>query len=213
MPRCKANTKKKGERGGKRCRRAASKGYKVCAMHGGKTPKGFDSVHTTHGRYIKDAPQRLLGRYEDAINDPQIVDLKAEMALVSSLIGEMLDQFESERYGSIWDDVRKARNDINRAMKTGDVQQMIDAYNYLDSSVDASYNEQETRDNLVKLIEQYRKLVESQHKLQTDADKLITIEDLTHSVMRLTAIIKDHVTDRKILAAINTDIREYMNAN
>ena len=150
--------KSKAKTTGKRCKKDVVPGYDRCNTHGGKTPRGWNSVHTKHGRYIKDTPIRLLDRYEDAINDPQIVDLKAEMALVSSLIGEMLDQFESERYGSIWDDVRHARNAIKRAMNSGDPKQMIDAYNYLDSSVNASYDEQATRDNLIKLIEQYRKM-------------------------------------------------------
>lgn len=206
--------KSKAKTTGKRCRKDVVPGYEVCNTHGGKTPRGWDSVHTKHGGYIDNPQERLFERYQNAINDPQIVDLKAEIALITTRIGEMISNLaDAKRNGSIWNDVRDARDEIKRSMNSGDFKKMIAAYDYLDRVVIAGYEDQSIWDNLGRLVEQQRKLIESQHKLQTDADKLITIEDLTHSVMRLTAIIKKHVDDRKILSAINTDIREFMNAN
>lgn len=208
MPQCRGKSKRSGER----CKNNASKGYNVCHMHGGKTPRGFASVHTTHGRYIKDVPERLYERFQDAINDPDMIDLKAEIALTESRTSEIIANIENERYGKFWDDVGDARNEIRDAMHSGVPGQLIAAYNLLDAVISDAQADQQTWDVLSKLVEQRRRLVESQHKLQTSADNLITVDQLMLSVVRIIGIIKEHVKDKKQLAAINLDIGEFVNA-
>jgi hypothetical protein len=47
MPQCTAKSKQSGER----CRRNASIGYSVCAIHGGKTPRGEKASRFVDGRH------------------------------------------------------------------------------------------------------------------------------------------------------------------
>lgn len=82
---CKAKSKRSGER----CKRAAMIGRDVCAMHGGKSPRGMDSPHTKTGRYSKDAPARLNARYLAGLEDPELCSLRDEIAMLDARTGEL----------------------------------------------------------------------------------------------------------------------------
>lgn len=56
-----------------------------CRMHGGSTPQGMASVHYKHGRYSKALAGTLLDRFEQSLNDPDLLALEAEIALVDAL--------------------------------------------------------------------------------------------------------------------------------
>ncbi len=199
--RCKA----KAKRTGKRCKNNAVTGYDVCRMHGGKTPRGWDSPHTTTGRYLN-IPDRLVTSYQQSLNDPQIEDLRAEIALIDARTSELLSNLDTERYGTGWDEIKNARDSISAAMKSGDPTLMISAFTELDSAVNTAYDNSNTWEMIVKLFEQRRKLIETLRKVQLDAETTITAERMTMLIAAVGRIIQAHVTDRKKIGAISTDI-------
>jgi len=86
--RCQARSKQSGER----CRRWACKGRRVCAMHGGRTPRGAASPHLVHGRHSKDLPSHLSERYAGMLEDPERAGLRSEIALVNVAITDRLER-------------------------------------------------------------------------------------------------------------------------
>lgn len=84
--RCTAISKRSGEQ----CRKPAMRGRAVCLAHGGKTPRGIASPHFITGRWSKDIPARLASGYEHARQDPDLLSLREELALVTAAIDDRL---------------------------------------------------------------------------------------------------------------------------
>lgn len=63
-------------------------------MHGGSTPRGMALPQTKHGRYSKDLPTRLLSRYEEAVSDPELLNLSAEIALIDAMTRDVMESLE-----------------------------------------------------------------------------------------------------------------------
>ena len=59
---------------------------------------------------------------------------------------------------------------------------------------------------IYEVIEQRRRLVESEHKRLVETKQMLSVESAMLMVSALTDIIKTHVTDRKLLAAITNDV-------
>src|SRR5690606_21539012 len=82
---CKATSKQSGQR----CKRNAAPGRSVCAMHGGKSPRGMESPNFKTGRYSKDAPSRLNARYVAGLEDPELCSLRDEIAMLDARTSEL----------------------------------------------------------------------------------------------------------------------------
>jgi uncharacterized protein YjcR len=198
---CGAKTKTNGK-----CKQPAMTNGK-CRLHGGKTPRGIANANTKHGRYSKDLPTRLAGRFEDAINDEELGTLKSEIALLDTRIGELLGGLDTEQTISAWQDVANARDAISAAMRSGKGNQLMDAFNYLDNVVNNANSEFEIWNNIVFLIDQRRKLTDSERKRMVDLQQMITAEQSMLLVTTLMRAVKTHVTDRHTLSAIANEIR------
>ena len=83
---CTAKSKQSGER----CKRWATPGASVCSSHGSKSLSGPASPSWVTGKYSKVLPQRLVARYEAALNDPGLLDLTRDIAAVTLGIEEAL---------------------------------------------------------------------------------------------------------------------------
>ena len=79
------------KRTGKPCGRWAMKNDTgKCASHGGKSLRGAESPSFVHGRYSTDLPEQLATRFAKTASDPELVDLRAEIALIDTRSGDLL---------------------------------------------------------------------------------------------------------------------------
>ena len=92
--RCTATSKQSGER----CKRAASRGRTVCAMHGGKSLRGADHPNFKTGRYSKALPHRLLRNYEKLRDDTALISMRDEVALLDL---KLLERVEAEDWPEV----------------------------------------------------------------------------------------------------------------
>ena len=84
---CTAKSKQSGEQ----CKRRATPGRNVCAIHGGKTRQGVSSGQFQHGRYSKYLPARLLERYEESRSDPDLLGFRDELALTDARLSQVVE--------------------------------------------------------------------------------------------------------------------------
>jgi hypothetical protein len=149
----------------------------------------------------------LAGRFEDAINDEQLGTLKSEIALLDTRIGEMLANVDTEQYGDIWKETHDGFHRLKSAIRGQDPTQTAAALNDLDAAIKRGYSDMSTWDNILKLIEQRRKLTDSERKRMVDLQQMITAEQSMLLVTTLMRAVKTHVTDRHTLSAIANEIR------
>lgn len=116
------------KRSGKRCRKPAMRGRSVCMSHGGKTPRGVDSPHFQHGRYSRSIPDQLLETYEHARQDPRLLSLREDIAMVDATIGGLLQQLDDEpkpaKDRRIWRQIGN-QIDLKRRLVDSEVRHMV----------------------------------------------------------------------------------------
>lgn len=147
-------------------------------MHGGSQPRGLARHNTTHGRYSKHLPTRLGERYEAALKDPDLLALKDEIALTDADIARYLSEIEDDEPDDMDAEERDAwRRKQNRA-----------------------------RANVHALIENRRRLVETERKRLVDLQQMMTAEQAMTLLAAVEAVVRKHVDDRDTLANIAADI-------
>ena len=65
-------------------------------MHGGRSLQGVDSPRFKTGRYSKCLPDRLVERYEEALNDAELTRLDNEIALVDARLQDVLERLRAD---------------------------------------------------------------------------------------------------------------------
>ena len=99
-------------------------GRDFCRNHGGRALAGTDHPNLRHGRYSKHLPQRLAERAAEAANDPDLVSLRDELALLDALTQEALGQLDAGGGAALWYELQRHWRTFERAMASGDTQAM-----------------------------------------------------------------------------------------
>lgn len=181
-------------------------GTHLCYMHGGKTPVGHALPQTTHGRYSKYLPARLAERYQASQSDAELLALREEVSLVDTRLTDLLKRVDTNEAGYWWKELKRVHKEYLDAQNDGDIAAMKKALSewgrilYAGTSDYAAWNE------VYNVLEQRRKLVESERKRLIEMQQVITSERAMLLISALVGIVQNHVTDSSTLAAISADV-------
>lgn len=195
--RCGAKT-----RGGQPCRQHAMANGR-CRMHGGASPSGLAHPNTTHGRYSKHVPTRMLANYEQAQQDPDLLNLREEIALLDARLSDLLRRVDSGESGRLWKDLRTAA----KAYRSGDEDQQMQSLLDMLALIDRGYMDTQAWGEISSLLEQRRKLVESERKRLVEMQQMMTMSQAQLLIARLYDVVTQHVSDRTTLAAIGAGLQ------
>lgn len=204
MAQCTAKSKQSGER----CKRAASRGYTVCSIHGGKTPKGIASATFVHGRYSKDLPGRLLSRYEEAQQDPELLNLRGEIALIESRLGDLLGRVDTGEAGSLWRHLRASWQQYRRAMAAENAGGMAAAMAEIGETIARGAGDAAAWSEIAGLVQDRRKLVESERKRIVEAHQSVELSRAMLIVQIVLDVMHRRIADRALMGAIARDIED-----
>lgn len=180
-----------------------------CVKHGGATPKGTASPHYRHGRYSKSLPSQLANRYQDALNDPEFLNLRAEIALVESLIDETLANLDAGGAFTVFKELRSSWSQLLRLQAAGRTAEADVVLAEVGQLIDAGSASGGAMHDLVTLIDQRRKLAESQQKRLVAMQQLLTVEQAMTFVGVVVAAVKAHVSDPEALSAISKEVERH----
>ena len=199
---CNATSKRTGEA----CKARAVNGSTKCYHHGGKTPSGIASPNLKHGRYSRYLPARLSGQYEASKNDPALLELREDIALIDSRLSDLIVRVDTGESGQIWKDLVETYSELDIAIRKKDSVSMMQSLTELNRLVNLGKDDYRAWSEIHEVIEQRRRLVESERKRLVEAKQTLTIDQAMLMISALTDIIRTHVTDRKILSAITADV-------
>lgn len=199
---CEAKSKQSGQR----CKRHAVPGKRVCVIHGGKSASGAASATFKHGRYSKDLPTRLAQRYHEAQADSELLELREEIALVDSRLADLLLRVDSGEAGHWWKELKRIYGEYQEAVGKSDVATMSKRLAELGGSIQSGTSDYHAWGEVYNVIEQRRKLVESERKRMVELGQMISAAAAMVLIARLTEVIQTHVTDKRALAAIAADV-------
>ncbi|MCB9150190.1 MAG: hypothetical protein H6641_15650 [Caldilineaceae bacterium] len=200
MQKCGAKT-----RTGETCKSWAVTGSKRCRMHGGKSPKGIASPQFKTGRYSKHVPTRLAARYLEAEDDPELIELRADVALLDARIADLLARVDTGESGQAWADVGAAFEDLRQANRKGDAAAATGAFRRLEMLIIKGSDDRAAWAEVFQLVEQRRRTVESERKHMAAMGQLVAVDKMMTLAGALLAAVKQHVDDKEALRLIAAD--------
>ena len=199
--RCTANSKQAGER----CKRYSSPGRTVCVMHGGRSRAGLAHPGLTRGgRYSKHLPTNLFDAYAQALRDPELLNLRDEIAITRARVNELLGTLHGDdRPGA-----RVSARAALRALKSARGERgRASAIKRLEEALDAAAAERKTWTAILAALDQVRKLTVAERRRMIDAGALIPVEDALLFAQTLLVAVRDNVQDPEALQRIHDRVK------
>lgn len=175
-------------------------------MHGGKSLGGIASGTFKTGRYSKYLTANLSEKYQAARADSHLLELREEIALVDTRLAELIERVGAGESKDLWRTLKAVNLELNTAIRGKDTTRMATAVRSIGEIIDQGTDEYQGWLGIFEVIEQRRKLVESERKRLVEMQQVITSERAMLMIAALVDIVRQHVADRSILAAINADV-------
>jgi hypothetical protein len=194
-------------RQGTPCQRWALAGRTRCRLHGGKSLAGPGCPQYRNGRYSHYLPERLRERYEQAEQDAELLSLKSEIALTDARLFDLLSRVDTGESGQRWAGFTKAYEEFQTSRRARDVPKMNVALAKIERDLAQATDDRAAWAEIGALVEQRRRLAESEHKRMVSLQQLLSIEEAMALMHRVVDVVTRHVTDRQALSAIVVEIR------
>lgn len=194
------------KRNGEPCPAYPVKGSTRCRMHGGTTPRGLALPQTTNGRYSRSLPARMAGRYAEAVRDTELLTLREDIALLDARLQDVLSRVDTGESGAAWSKVQDAYLDLRKARASADAGKMAEALTALGLAIEAGTADYAAWEDVRSLLDQRRRLVESERKRLVEMQQTLTVEKAMLLVGAIAGIVRSHVSDTAILQAISSDL-------
>lgn len=181
-----------------------------CRKHRGGASKGIAAGNFKNGRYSKYLPAGLQERYQQSVDDPELLNMRHDIALVDTRLSDLLKRSEAGESRTLWQQARSANDGIRQAMDNENWPAMETHVRELDRLVGEGLTDHDIWHEISDLLDQRRKLVESEQKRLVAMKQLITSEQAMTLIAALAGIVKRHVTDRVVLSGIQNDLTRLM---
>lgn len=177
-----------------------------CRMHGGGTPRGIANPNTKHGKFSKDLPTRMLADYEAELTDGELLNLSDAIALIRSRQKEIIRSLSTGGASAIWGELSETYGELMEAQRAKDKDQVSRSLKHIGELIRDGGADAKTWRELADLMEQERKLIDTEQKRRVAMQTMVTAEKGQLLVKALLASVNAHVSDKRILAAIGADI-------
>ena len=159
------------------------------------------------GRYSSRLPDRLASKYQEAIDDSRLLELRDEIGLIDVRLSELLSQIGTGESGRRWQQLQTAHSGIKSAIASRDSALLSTALTTLASVIEGGLMEQALWGEILTVIDHRRRLVESERKRHVEMQMMITSERAMVLLAAIVGVIKTHVTEPSTLASISSSIR------
>lgn len=195
------------KRDGSQCRMNAIHGTTKCKFHGGKSLRGVASPRFKDGRYSKFLPKGLVAKYEQATSDPELLNLRDNIAVMDIRLGDLLESVKHSKGGaSNWSQIKKISRSIRASLEHEKIEEALDLVAKLDLVARDGIDQAHTWSEIGVVMETRRRLTESEQKRLVAMNQTITAENAMMLVHALASIVKRHVKDRDALALISEEL-------
>ncbi len=177
-------------------------GGKISPMHGSN--KGEIDGVKTH------LPKSLCKHFERAINDPELLSLTKDVARLEGFIE---DRFEKMAAGplpaELWKSVEFYTKEIRARADSGDEKKAAEIpvlCRKLEEVVANGLGYEKSETEALTLIQEKRKVAETEHKRLQMIGGLITVQEAMALMGQVVKILHMHVNEPRVLKAIATDV-------
>lgn len=162
------------------CENAVVRNTRRCRFHGGRTPKGADSVHFKHGRYAKVIRKSspLSEAYQRALNDPTLLSLNDEIAVMVAKLEQVMARIQAGESNAGWSAVHHSLEAIEQAIEREDADAAVKHLRSAIAVAEGGLGEEAAWAEYIRYTNQLRKLIASETRHRAMMRLTITPERL-----------------------------------
>ncbi len=179
-----------------------------CKKHGGATPKGAAHPNFKDGkrsRYMP--PPDLYERYLGALTDPELTHHRDSVALVDSLIDEMLEGYEFGANPKRWAEVKRLVRRVEAANNAGDRHKAREAFEELLLVVEEGHAHAQKALAIVRLLEARRRHADSETRRRLSEELTFSYEVAVSYYLAMGRLARKHFGhDQARLTAFLNDV-------
>jgi hypothetical protein len=148
---------------------------------------------------MKSLPDKLALRYLESQSDPELLNMRSDIALVDARVEQLLDSTkELAPYIDFVGGLRSSLNEFKAAAAKADGAGMSEALGRLDAIVADGEADIQTWQQIIGLLEMRRKLVDQESKRLVAMHQMVTAEEAMALVGKLLAVVKLNVQGRPL---------------
>ena len=193
-------------RSGSKCRNQPVHGNRRCRMHGGQSLAGAAAPAFKHGRYSKYLPERLRAQFEEAVSDPELTSLRAELALVELRITVLLRRLNSDESGRPWARLYRTYTELVDARAKGNVPETTKLTLKLGQMLKEGNSQEQLWRELLDTIQRKADVASREWRRMAHLEQFISAERAIVLITAVVDVVKQHVTDRQTLSLISREI-------
>jgi hypothetical protein len=148
----------------------------------------------------------MLATYEASRNDPDLLNLRDDIATIDARMADVLQRVDSGESSRIWNDLKATYKAMQSANQRGDMTEARVLLSELGTLINRGHLDYAAWADVRTLIEQRRKLVESERKRLVDMQQMMTNEQAVVLIARLYDSVARHVSDPDVHRAIAADL-------
>jgi hypothetical protein len=155
----------------------------------------------------------VADRYERAINDPELLNLRRDLALMETKIQELMMATGTGESRGTWAELQRQANEFQRVWNRNDVLRSQELLANILTMIATGNVRASAVYDLQQAIEIRRKLSETETKRLVALKQFITAENAMNLVSEVIEIVRKHVTDREQLRECVRDLRGLITSN
>ncbi len=198
------------KRANKVCQSTALMAGKRCYMHGGNTPRGIASANFKDGKHSKLLPKNLRDKYNEAINDEKLIQLRSEIALAEVRRQDLMIELNKGNYGETLKGLKVLFKKAEDMKASGDLTSIAFLMPRIKELLDSSESADATWNKLMEVEDHKRKLIESETKRMLSAGQMLTMEGTIILMNQIGNLIKEVITDKESLRKVSTGLQKLM---
>lgn len=205
-------------RSGSPCKVSPMTSKNRCRKHGGKSPLGAQHPRAKHLRYSRDiVGKELLTRYQQAMHDPELMDLRHDIALTEARIADLLQGLETGESLRAWKRMKTVYDDFVTANNKGATADAVLAIQEMGRLIRFGIDQHAKWKEIQESQVHKRKLTETEHKRQSDMKQMMTTEQAKNLMIFTINVVKRRILQffpdekgQELMATISQDISREM---
>lgn len=194
-------------RGGGKCKKAPLEGRTRCKLHGGASLRGPESKTFKHGLYSKAVPKNLKTNFTNLLSDPNLLEGRAEVALMQLRLTQLSGRVQSNESGRAWAQLKALFTRFKAANEEENQEGMLAALNEMSLLVDGEVNDEAAWEELSEFVEKATRIAEREWKRVLANRQVISIEQVHAIAAALIAAVNANVKDTQTRLAIAEHFR------
>ena len=173
-------------------------------------PRDMAGPRARPGRHSAHLPPDLLAKYERARQDPELLSLREDVALLDAEIHARLEGLRDGELPVAGTELRRAVDEVVRNQRTWDWTTMATRLEALSALVDRGLGRERAFTQVRGLIDQKARLARQEHKRLVDLEQLLTVEEALLVAAALTAAVRRVVGDKDVLEVLEVEFRQIL---